>query len=289
MEVVNHRFIVLGKARAVGGLLVASRPLESLAVEHLVAKPLVGKSLAIMPLAGKLLAAKSMASESGEAKLLAAKSMASESGEAKLLAAKPMVSEFGEAKLLAAKPMASESGAVNFIAARSLTVKLAAAKSLTAEPGVKKYVLQKKRMTDREVEKVRDEERVDKFELLPRFEEEESDVIDMFEEDVDAKMKLVTTLKDHVQHWEEMGASKFSLSVIKEGYKMSFEAVEHESEYEEKNNKSYYANKAFANEAVDQLVKVGVLEKVVKCKYEGDGGEEDELDEEEEGEEGDEY
>ena len=37
-------------------------------------------------------------------------------------------------------------------------------------------------------------------------------------------------------------------------------------EYEEKNNKSYYKDKEFANEAVDQLVKVGVLEKVKKCK-----------------------
>ena len=88
----------------------------------------------------------------------------------------------------------------------------------------------------------------------------------MFEEEADAKMKLVTTLKDHVKYWEEMGASQFSLSVIKDGYKMTFEGLEDDLEYEEKNNKSYYAEKVFATEAVDQLVKVGVLEKVKKCK-----------------------
>ena len=47
---------------------------------------------------------------------------------------------------------------------------------------------------------------------------------------------------------------------------MTFEGGEEQLEYQEKNNKSYYKDKEFANEAVDQLVKVGVLEKVKKCK-----------------------
>ena len=72
---------------------------------------------------------------------------------------------------------------------------------------------------DKEGNKSGDEERLDKFELSPEVEEEEGDVSEVFEEEVDVKMKLLTILKDHVKYLEGWGASQFSLSVIKEGYK----------------------------------------------------------------------
>ena len=114
--------------------------------------------------------------------------------------------------------------------------------------------------------KEEDEEWLSKYEKVPGVKEEEEEVIEIFSEDSNAKMKLTTTLKDHVKYWEEMGASAFSLSVIKEGYKMTFEGLEGDLEYEERNNKSYYKHQEFANKAVDELVKVGVVEKVEGCK-----------------------
>ena len=88
---------------------------------------------------------------------------------------------------------------------------------------------------DKEGNKSRDEERLDKFELPPEVEEEEGDVSEVFEEDVDVKMKLLTILKDHVKYLEGLEASQFSLSVIKEGYKVTFEGLEEDLEHEEKN------------------------------------------------------
>ena len=221
-------------------LLEASRPVnlelvagESLAVESLANKPLAAEPLVAEPLAARFLAAKSLA-----AKSLAAKSLA-----VKPLAAKPLAVKSLAGKCVVAKPRA-------------------VASSATVKAGSKEDLFQREYDGDKEGNRSKDEARLDKFELPSEVEEEEGDVIEIFEEEVDAKMKLVTTLKEHVEYWEEMGASKFSLSVIKDGYKMTFEGLDDDLEYEEKNNKSYYADKVFANDAVDELVKVGVLEKV---------------------------
>ena len=177
---------------------------------------------------------------------MAGESLAVESLADKPLAAKPLVAKPLAVKSLTVEPLAAKSLAAKSLAAKRKAAKpRAVAGSVVVKAGPKKDLLQRESDVDKEGNKSRDEERLDKFELPPEVEEEEGDVIEMFEEEADAKMKLVTTLKDHVKYWEEMGASQFSLSVIKDCYKMTFEGLEDDLEYEEKNNKSYYADKVF--------------------------------------------
>ena len=98
----------------------------------------------------------------------------------------------------------------------------------------------------------KDEELLDSFETMPEMEEED-DLCEVFSEEADATSKVTTTLKDHYDHWKETGASKFSLSVIKEGYKITLEKCPEDLKYEEKNNSSYKKHKVFANEAVAKM------------------------------------
>ena len=108
-------------------------------------------------------------------------------------------------------------------------------------------------------------------ERLAEFEGEwenkvEEDLVEMFNEEEEAQEKLTTTLKDHYKHWEETGASNFCLGVIKNGYRIKFKGLEEDVNYREKNNKSYFEEKDFANEAVDKMLKFGVVKKVEDAK-----------------------
>ena len=68
----------------------------------------------------------------------------------------------------------------------------------------------------------KDEKFLDSLEGMPEMEEED-DLCEIFSEEVGATRKVTTTLRDHYSHWKETKASKFSLSVIKEGYKIKLE------------------------------------------------------------------
>ena len=119
---------------------------------------------------------------------------------------------------------------------------------------------------EKDEQEAKDEARLAKHENELEIKEEEVDIAEMFEEDDEAKLKLTTTLKDNVKHWEETGASNFCLSVIKNGYKMNLEGFDETIEYQEKNNQSYFENKEFANNAVDTMAKYGVVKRVETAK-----------------------
>ena len=139
----------------------------------------------------------------------------------------------------------------------------------------------KKRKTKEKVEKEsedrekkeakmeREEELLGRLEGMREMEEEEDDCCEVFNEEVDATSRVTTTLRDHFSHWKKTGAPHFSLSVIKEGYKIRLEDCPKGMKYEEKNNKSYEKHEAFANEAVAKMEKIKVVERVKKedCRF----------------------
>ena len=96
---------------------------------------------------------------------------------------------------------------------------------------------------------------------------EEEDVVELFEEDENAIRGVTTTLREQVEHWEKTGASDFSLSVIKEDYKLQLENCPEDVKYEEKNNKSYWDHREFADKAGDKLVAIGVVKRVRKSNF----------------------
>ena len=124
-------------------------------------------------------------------------------------------------------------------------------------------------------ERVKKEAKMKKDEqLLNRLEgmqemEEEDDCCEVFSEEVDATEKVTTTLRDHYSHWKETEASSFSLSVIREGYKIKLEDCPRDLKYEEKNNSSYDNHKEFADEAVAKMERIKVVERVKKedCRF----------------------
>ena len=77
-------------------------------------------------------------------------------------------------------------------------------------------------------------------------------------EDIEAKVHR--TLRRNVGAWEEAGAGKFVLNVIKEGFKLNIKELP--GKYEEKNNKSFFKEEEFAQEAIEKLVKMKVLKEV---------------------------
>ena len=113
---------------------------------------------------------------------------------------------------------------------------------------------------------LRGEKMLDKFENAPELKEED-DIAEMFEEDEDVTKRVTTTLRDHVSHWEATGASKFCLSVIKDGYIPQPEGLSEGIVYEEKNNKSYHENKEFANKAVEKMLRIGVVKRVKTSRF----------------------
>ena len=76
-----------------------------------------------------------------------------------------------------------------------------------------------------EVKMKKDEQLLNRLEGMTEMEEmkEEDDCCEVFSEEVDATMKVTTTLREHYSHWKETKASGFSLSVIREGYKIRLE------------------------------------------------------------------
>ena len=110
---------------------------------------------------------------------------------------------------------------------------------------------------------------MDRLEAMPEIEEEEDNLCEVFSEEADATSKVTMTLKDHYSHWKATGASKFSLSVIKEGYKITLEECPEDLKYEEKNNSSYKKHKVFANEAVAKMEEIKVVKRVKKeeCRF----------------------
>ena len=74
-------------------------------------------------------------------------------------------------------------------------------------------------------------------------------------------------MRRHVEAWEEAGAGKFAISVIKDGFKLNM--AEMPGDYEERNNKSFREHEAFAVEEVEKMVKSKILREVsreeVKC------------------------
>ena len=73
----------------------------------------------------------------------------------------------------------------------------------------------------------------------------------------DSEVKVRGTLLRHISAWEAAGAGAFALGVIKEGFKLSL--VSTPEAYEEGNNKSFEKDREFAVEAVQKLVKLGIL------------------------------
>ena len=118
--------------------------------------------------------------------------------------------------------------------------------------------------------KIKKEEKLlDKLESMPELKEEEDDLVEVFNEESGATSKVTTTLRDHYSHWKETGASQFSLSVIKDGYKIKLEKCPEDVKYEEDNNSSYRKHKEFANEAVAKMEKIKVVKRVKKeeCRF----------------------
>ena len=72
---------------------------------------------------------------------------------------------------------------------------------------------------------MRAEERLDRLEGTGKLEQEEEEVVELYQEDMEAVLKLMSTLKDHLGHWEESGATRYVLQVIREGYKPSFKGL----------------------------------------------------------------
>ena len=116
----------------------------------------------------------------------------------------------------------------------------------------------------KEAKMAREEEFMDRLEGMGEMEEEEDDYCIVFSEDEGATRRVTTTLRDHYSHWEKTGASNFSLSVIREGYKISLEDCPEDLKYEEKNNKSYKRHESFAKEAVAKMEKIKVVDRVKK-------------------------
>ena len=103
-----------------------------------------------------------------------------------------------------------------------------------------------------------------RLEGMGEMEEEEDDYCEVFSEEKGATRRVTTTLRDQYSHGEKTGAPGFSLSVIREGYKIGLEDCPENLEYEEKNNKSYEKHEAFANEAVPKMEKIKVVARVKK-------------------------
>ena len=109
----------------------------------------------------------------------------------------------------------------------------------------------------------RGEELLDKLEGAKQVVmDEHEEVVVMYKEDEVALMKLTSTLKDHLGHWEKSGATVFVRSVIEQGYMPKFRDLPEGYRYEERNNKSYHEYREFANEAVMKLVKNKVVREV---------------------------
>ena len=100
-------------------------------------------------------------------------------------------------------------------------------------------------------------------------ETKEDDCCEVFSEEAGATRRVTTMLRDHYSHWEKTGVPRFSLSVIKEGYKIKLEDCPGDLKYEEKNNKSYEKHEAFAIEAVAKMERIKVVERVRKedCRF----------------------
>ena len=118
----------------------------------------------------------------------------------------------------------------------------------------------------KEAKMKKDEQLLNKLEDMPEMEEED-DLCEVFSEEVNATRRVTTTLRDHYSHWKKTEASGFSLSVIREGYKL--EDCPKNWKYEEKNNSSYNNYKEFADEAVARMEKIKVVERVKKedCRF----------------------
>ena len=92
---------------------------------------------------------------------------------------------------------------------------------------------------------------------LKAAEVDSADHVVMFDDDSEAEFKVKSTLKEHYAFWEESGASEFAKSVIRNGYIPQLDSLP--QAYEERNNRSYLDNKAWANEAVEKLHKAGIV------------------------------
>ena len=68
----------------------------------------------------------------------------------------------------------------------------------------------------KEVKMAREEELLDRLEGMGEMEEED-DYCKVFSEEEGAARRVTTTLRDHYSHWVKTGASRYSLSVIREG------------------------------------------------------------------------
>ena len=78
----------------------------------------------------------------------------------------------------------------------------------------------------------------------------------------DIEKKVHGTLQRHLRAWEEAGAGKFAVNVIKEGFKLNMRELP--GSYEEKNNKSFVKEEDFGKDAIMKLVEMKVLKEVAK-------------------------
>ena len=83
----------------------------------------------------------------------------------------------------------------------------------------------------------------------------------------DKDVKVRGTLLRHVKAWEDAGAGRFALGVIKDGFRLDM--FQMPGVYEERNNKSFETDQEFAIEAVQKLVRMEILKEVgrngVRC------------------------
>ena len=76
----------------------------------------------------------------------------------------------------------------------------------------------------------------------------------------DKEVKVRGTLLRHVKAWEDAGAGRYALGVIRDGFKLGM--CHMPDAYEEGNNKSFESDQEFAIEAVQKLVKKEILKEV---------------------------
>ena len=101
------------------------------------------------------------------------------------------------------------------------------------------------------------EKKLDKLEEV--IAEERDNICLIFEEEEDLENKVHDTLARHASFWRELGTSSFAVSVVENEYVPQM--WDSPQNYEEKNNGSYWEEKAWANEAVMKLFRARLVER----------------------------
>ena len=90
-------------------------------------------------------------------------------------------------------------------------------------------------------------------EMDQKMEEISKDFFGDGEEEVDSADLVADSLEKNIGHWRKIHSSRFSLSVIENGYRLPFSSSP--KPYEEKNNRSLLENEQWAVKQVTDLLK----------------------------------